>query len=55
MKFVSKLVDYSPMLDDGKERIEQCVEAMGQEGYNLMVNTPVDSSRAVLVFTKECA
>ena len=35
MKYVSKMIEHSPMLEDSEEKIKKCIIEMENEGYEL--------------------
>ena len=50
MKYVSKRVDFSPVLHDKKEAVARCIRDMTGKGFKLTAETAVGISWAVLVF-----
>lgn len=52
MKYISKLVEHSPILEDSQEKIKKCVIEMEDEGYTFKAATDTGIAWTVLVFAK---
>lgn len=50
MRYVSKRVDFSPILHNKQEVVARCVHDMKGKGYKLATETAIGISWAVLVF-----
>lgn len=52
MKYVSKMIEHSPMLEDSEEKIKKCIIEMENEGYELKSSTDTGIAWIILVFAK---
>lgn len=50
MKYVSKKVDFSPILHNKDEAVAKCIRHMKGKGYRLATEADVGISWAVLIF-----
>ena len=53
MKYVSKMIEHSPMLEDSDEKIKKCIIEMENEGYELKSSTDTGIAWTILVFAKQ--
>ena len=52
MKYVSKMIEHSLMLEDSEEKIKKCIIEMENEGYELKSSTDTGIAWTILVFAK---
>lgn len=52
MKYISKMIEHSPMLEDSEEKIKKCIIEMEDEGYEFQAATETGIAWTVLVFAK---
>ena len=51
VQYISKTVDFSPLLKDENEQINKCISQMEQEGYRFEMVAHTGIAWAVLVFS----
>lgn len=50
MKYITKIVEYSPKADVMAEKIENVANKMAEEGYELVSFSCTEAAKAILVF-----
>ena len=50
MKYITKVVGYSPKADTMAEKIEEIANDMAKDDYELVTITCTESAKAILVF-----
>lgn len=50
MKYITKVIPYSPKADTMAQRIEEIANEMAQEGYDLISITCTESAKAIVIF-----
>lgn len=53
MKYLTKVLEYSPKADTMAKRIEEAANEMTEEGYELVTFSSTEAAKAILVFRKE--
>ncbi|MBQ9143306.1 MAG: hypothetical protein IJX63_16185 [Lachnospiraceae bacterium] len=52
MKYLTKVLEYSPKADTMAKRVEEAANEMAEEGYELVSFSSTEAAKAILVFRK---
>lgn len=50
MKYITKVIEYSPKADTMAKRVEEAANEMAEEGYELVSFSSTEIAKAILIF-----